>query len=260
MGSRIMKKTILFLVCLTITTSLFSQANIEGGERYSRKRNFSLSIGGLLYTPANLYSTVGSLEVENKVIPNYQLGIGYDIFKTQKTFLTFRFFTNPEPIYKFRLYIPKDELPSQSDHDLISDYKSYTMFSASIGLTAKRQILTNKYGCFTVMVGYALKYFPYGFAEFSLTTSTETSTKVLYEMYLDSPEESFHHSLQLGLGHDFIYRRNQIAIDIFYNYSFNYLMDGIYEYHNLNTSLPSYGRYKLSGNYFGLQMIYQRLW
>lgn len=248
------------IIIISISLPLFSQIVTENtGDLYWKGR-FSISLGGMMYVPASNFNTEGSLSPENKIIPNFQVGVGYDIFRNQKTDLTLFFNTNPEPVYKFRFAIPMEELPNEdSSHDLISHYKIYTMYSMNVGMMVRRQIMENRFGNFSVSGGYTLKYFPSGYSRFILTTSYDDLHVVLYDMYIESQENPLHHSIQLGIGQSFTFHRNYLNVDLYFNYKFSDLMDGEYKYYNLKTMTPSYGRYRLSGNFFGLQITYRRL-
>lgn len=259
MGFRLIRTMALTFIGITISLSLFSQSQTKNNDHHYIVGKFSYSVGGMLHSPAELYNSVGSLGIENKVIPNFSIRVGYDILQAKRTSINLCFFTNPEPVYKFKFFIPMEDLPGNPDHDLISSFKTYTMYSMSIGIMGRRLIMDNKYGNLTATLGYSLKYFPNGYSEFILTTSSDNTTRVLYDMYLESPKKSYHSSIQLGLGQSIAIRKNYVTLDLFYNSSFYNLMDGQYEYHNLKTSSPSYGNYKLSGNYLCLQLTYQRL-
>lgn len=249
-----MKKLILVLL-IFITTILNAQTKqFEELGRYSR---FGLLIGGDLYNKARLEPEYRDLTFKNLPIPSYSFGFEYDLFPRNRWSVITGLILPLEPMAHFEFSLDAEDISSSCDFDGRQSGYSYITSSISIPLfvSFKEKISDNI--ILELRAGINGKYYKSGSGEHEVEIIYDSITRIVFGLRMENPKENdLYGSFVFGGGLNFLTKWSMIKVNLVYNYSFQNIVEGEYLFDNLFVSKRIYGKYYLSGNYFGLNAVF----
>lgn len=248
-------KKIIFVVMLLISTSINAQIiQFEELGKYSR---FGILIGGSLYDNATIKSEYGPLTFKNKLIPSYNLGFEYDFSPERKWSIITGFNCSFEPLYNLKVpFYTNDFDESKTDPDFIEDY-AYSLFSFSTPILLAHREKFSNYSFLEFRVGFRLMYYSDGDIIYGYGYDDNNNHIEVFELRLrNTNTTNIYGSFVFGAGVNLLTKWFLMKINILCNLNFKNPIEGEYLFDNLPISERTYGKYYLSGNYLGLNVVF----
>lgn len=250
-----MKKLILVLL-LFITSILNAQTNqFEELGKYSR---FGLLIGGDLYNKARLEPEYGDLTFKNLPIPSYSFGFEYDLFPKNRWSVSTGLIYVLEPLANFKVSFDAKDISDTWSDGMTIRSSGYAWISPSIPVfvTFKERISDNVF--LELRTGIKVKYYRIGVGrDHQINMIDDTIARTVFGLRMENIKQNgIYGSFVFGAGLNFLTKWSLIKVNLVYNYSFQNIVEGEYLFDNLFVSKRTYGKYYLSGNYFGLNAVF----
>jgi len=253
------KKTFLVLCFIVAGFNLQSQS-ISTFEMLNKYNKLGFSIGGAMFEYPKINPLEGSYTIKPIPIPSYSFGITFNIpIKTHWSIETGIFMVNEPSIFS-KIVIPKEELFEDSFQDLEFETKMYSIYSTSLPILFKYNFEIDKKTILNIQMGLKLMYIIPNFSigKISIGLSDNTIYSLL-RIYTDSPDEYITGSFVYGIGYSYAFKYCLITTSLKHIINFQNTNNGYYYITNLKNSADSYGEYKLSGDYFSLNLNFQFL-
>lgn len=139
--------------------------------------------------------------------------------------------------------------------------KEYSSVYISVPLNIEyRKKISNKL-IFNSSVGLDISYITNSRDDISIQLSSDelNETREVFAAYFETQEKQFQGALAFGAGFYIPLNKLMLQVNLIYNKSFKYLLEGEYQFGNLLVSEPTRGDYKISGDFFGLSTtVYMR--
>lgn len=249
---------IIIVVMLFFSTALNAQIiKFEELGKYSR---FGILVGGALYEKAKIKPEFGDITFKNIPIPSYIFGFEYDFYPKNNWSIITAFNWALEPA--FNLEAPcftKDSLSSHMEKERSIYYFEDTFFSFSIPIfLAFREKMSNQ-RFLEFRMGIKLMYFSHG--HYGTVDIDELSSDDKYSTFLLSTRNTntlanIYGSFIFGAGVNILTNWSLIKINMFCNINFQNPIEGEYLFYNLPISKRNSGKYYLSGDYLGLNVVF----
>lgn len=216
-------------------------------------RNWNIVLGPVVYDRATVYSDSGPFEFKPKNMLGYNVGINYYFPTFSKWAVSTGLIIALEPGYRFDTFIKKEDAFPQFTEDLGDPTFAYSATSFSIPILVHYKIRDYEKFNIDLFSGLKAMYFPSGYLEFveSVANRTQSIGKEVFGLYLDSPDNYIQGSFIFGAGVE-LHKKRLWKMNIIRVVNFQNILEGQYLTKNLNITPLSEGKYKLSGNYWGI--------
>jgi hypothetical protein len=243
----------LVLLSVIVVQNIFGQI---GTEYYALKKYYKTGIvlGPTVYNKGIIEPQYGEYTFTNKALFSFNAGIEYDFYPDKKWSFITGFIVALEPVYNVVVSINKEDIYSHFDSDVSLDAKAYSITSFSFPFLLQMNIQASNKLFIDFVTGLKAMYFPPGSSILTWTFHNEndTESREVFTLWADSPDNLFQGSFIIGSGMSYAMKHLLIKTNVIYVMNFQNIMEGEYSYDNMFVSAPSFGYYKLSGNYLGL--------
>lgn len=244
----------IFILTIAFNSVADAQMDAEYPELY-KYHKLGLIAGPILYNRAQLHPQYGDYTFKNKPMWGYNVGIEYDFFPARKWSFITGLMLGFEPVYRIEFTIKhEDTYPEYYTEDWTDAAYAYANPSFSTPLLVRLNLQADDRIFIYFTTGLKVMYFPPGEASFSIIFHNENDTeaKEVFGLRLFSPDNSFQGSFVIGSGISLALKRILLKTTFIYVMNFQNIIEGEYQFGNLEVSAPARGDYELSGNYIGL--------
>lgn len=241
--------SLFFCICSNSQTRDYKEL-----DQYSK---FGILIGGTLYDKAKIEREYGELTFKNKPMPSFSFGIEYDLYPKNRWSVITGLSFSLEPLYNIEHYFEAKDIFqtwTNAEEDEASGYSIVTS-SIPIILSFKERISKNIF--LELITGIKATYYPQGYAEYTFGCGDDTIFKQVFGLRMENTNRNnWYGSFIFGAGVNFLTKLSLIKVNLVYNYNFQNPIEGEYLFDNLLVSKRTYGKYYLSGNYLGLNVVF----
>lgn len=248
-------KKIILVVILFFSISLNAQTKrFEELEKYSR---LGILIGGDLYNKAKIEREYGELTFKNLPIPSYSFGFEYDLFPQNRWSVITGLNFSRDPLSNFEYSFEAKDIPDLWPNGLKDQASGYSYITSSIPVILSFKARISNKVFLELRAGLKAKYYKNGFAEQTVSFIDDTITRTVFGLRMENTNiNNWYGSFVFGAGMNFLTKWSLIKVNLEYNYNFQNPIEGEYLFDNLLVSKRTYGKYYLSGNYLGLNVLF----
>ncbi len=253
-------KKIIFLLCFIVAGFNLQSQSISTFEMLNKYNKLGFSIGGAMFVYPKINPLGGSYTIKPIPIPSYSFGITFNIpIKTHWSIETGIFMVNEPSIFS-KIVIPKEELLGDDFPDFEHLTKIYIMYTTSFPLLLKYHFKINDKSILNLQMGLKLMYMISSSSVQKVTmVLSDTSEYSPFKIYSESPTNYCIGSFVYGIGYSYAFKYCLITTSLKHIINFQNTNNGYYYITNLKNSADSFGEYKLSGDYFSLNLNFQFL-
>ena len=249
------------IVALILNTSLiYSQKDtisiVENEFKvFKDYKRLGLNLSPRLYFKAKATSEFGSIDFPQHNGFGGGFGLDYVIRPAHRWSFRTGAHLNLLLFSKFSISIDKADLPS--DFSINEKIQTNSPLIFSIPAEVEYKYFLKDKVFLSLRGGLNFMFLQEGSFGISYSTQTEDNLNVtFFELEATSPERKIYPNLKFSPGLYFIYDTFMLQTSLVYQKNILNVLEGNYQFFNLEQSEPSGGTYKVSGDYIGLEFVF----
>lgn len=217
-------------------------------------RNWSFVVGPVVYDKPKILKNYGPYEFHNKRMFGYNIGFDYHLKTSGMWSFSTGLVLALEPGYRFNTHLKKEDVLSAPKEDLSHLTYSYALSSFSVPILAHYTLRESDKASLGLLAGVKVMFFPPGNLEYASTVSNrpQSEKKKVFGLNLDSPDNSIQGSFILGARYGVRGKKTLWKLSLVRVINVQNILEGDYWTQDLIVTQLSAGKYKMSGNYWGL--------